>query len=126
MIRLYLGIQLDTYFKTKTKKMINSGREWDWMDNLIKNEKEMSKDNRKEIKVDHPEFGHVIFHGATARQIEVLESLKANCAIANDVIAQNKMLADMIKDKDVYRDQLIKEIEKLKSDGETPYVDELN
>jgi hypothetical protein len=87
--------------------MINSGREWDWMDNLIKNEKEMSEDNRKEIKVDHPEFGHVIFHGATARQIEVLESLKANCAIANDVIAQNKMLADMVIDKE-------REIEKLK------------
>ncbi len=105
--------------------MINSGREWDWMYNLIKNEKEMAKDKRKEIKVDHPEFGHVIFHGATARQIEVLESLKANCAIANDVIAQNKMLADMIKDKDVYRDQLIKEIKKLKSAGDSPYVDYL-
>ena len=83
--------------------MINSGREWDWMYNLIKNEKEMAEDKRKEIKVDHPEFGHVIFHGATARQIEVLESLKANCAIADDVIAQNKMLADMIlyKDKEI-------------------------
>ena len=78
----------------------------------------MSEDNRKEIKVDHPEFGHVIFHGPTARQIEVLESLKANCAIADDVIAQNKMLADIIKDKD-------KEIEKLKSAGESPYVDYL-
>ena len=74
------------------------------------------KDKRKEIKVDHPEFGHVIFHGPTARQIEVLENLKANCAIADDVIAQNKMLADIIKDKD-------KEIEKLKSAGESPYVD---
>jgi hypothetical protein len=62
--------------------------------------------------------GHVIFHGATARQIEVLENLKNTCAIADDVIAQNKMLADIIKDKD-------KEIEKLKSAGESPYVDYL-
>ena len=98
--------------------MINSGKEWDWMYNLIKNEKEMSEDKRKEIKVDHPKFGHVIFHGPTARQVEVLESLKANCAIANDVIAQNKMLADMIIEKD-------KEIEKLKSAGDSPYVDYL-
>ena len=78
----------------------------------------MSEDNRKEIKVAHPEFGHVIFHGATARQIEVLESLKANCAIADDVIAQNKMLADMIVEKD-------KEIVKLKSKGDSPYIDYL-
>ena len=78
----------------------------------------MSEDNRKEIKVAHPEFGHVIFHGATARQIEVLESLKNTCAIADDVIAQNKMLADMIKDRD-------KEIKKLKSAGENPYIDYL-
>jgi hypothetical protein len=98
--------------------MINSGREWDWMYDLIKNEKEMAKDTRNEIKVAHPDYGHVIFHGATARQIEVLENLKNTCAIADDVIAQNKMLADIIKDKD-------KEIEKLKSAGESPYVDYL-
>ena len=98
--------------------MINSGREWDWMYNLIKNEKEMSEDNRKKIKVDHPEFGHVIFHGATTRQIEVLESLKKTCLLADDVIAQNKMLADMIVEKD-------KEIVKLKSKGENPYIDYL-
>ena len=98
--------------------MINSGREWDWMYNLIKNEKEMSEDNRKEIKVNHPEFGHVIFHGATARQIEVLESLKKTCLLAEDVIAQNKMLADIIKDKE-------KEIAKLKLAGENPYIDYL-
>ena len=98
--------------------MINSGREWDWMYNLIKNEKEMSKDNRKEIKVNHPESGHAIFHGATARKMEVLENLKNTCAIADDVIAQNKMLADIIIEKD-------KEIKKLKSEGESPYVDYL-
>ena len=98
--------------------MINSGREWDWMYNLIKNEKEMSEDKRKEIKVNHPEFGHVIFHGATARQIEVLESFKKTCLLAEDVIAQNKMLAGIIKDKE-------KEIEKLKSAGESPYIDYL-
>lgn len=78
----------------------------------------MAKDTRNEIKVAHPDYGHVIFHGATARQIEVLENLKNTCAIADDVIAQNKMLADIIKDKD-------KEIEKLKSAGESPYVDYL-
>jgi hypothetical protein len=78
----------------------------------------MSEDKRKEIKVAHPEFGHVIFHGATARQIEVLENLKNTCAIADDVIAQNKMLAGIIKDKD-------KEIAKLKLAGENPYIDYL-
>jgi hypothetical protein len=50
--------------------MINSGKEWDWMYDLVKNEKEMAKDKRNEIKVKHPEYGHVIFHGVTARQIE--------------------------------------------------------
>mgnify|MGYP006253022415 CR=1 FL=1 len=79
----------------------------------------MSKDKRNEIKVDHPEFGHVIFHGATPRQIEVLESLKKTCLLAEDVIAQNKMLADIIIEKD-------KEIKKLKSAGDHPYVDYLN
>ena len=78
----------------------------------------MSEDKRNEIKVKHPEFGHVIFHGATARQVEVLESLKNTCIIADDVIAQNKMLAEMIKDKD-------SEIKKLKSAGESPYIDYL-
>ena len=103
--------------------MINSGREWDWMD---KKTNKMSKDKRKEIKVDHPEFGHVIFHGATARQIEVLESLKHTCSIANDVIAQNKMLVDMIGEMESMLRHKDEEIEKLKSAGESPYVDFLN
>ena len=78
------------------------------------------------IKVDHPEFGHVIFHGATPRQIEVLESLKTNCALSEDIIAQNKMLGDMIIDRDSEIDKLKKEIVKLKSAGELPYIDYLN
>jgi len=76
----------------------------------------MSKEN--EIKVDHPEFGHVIFHGITPRQKDVLESLKKTCLLAENVIAQNKMLAAIIKDKD-------KQIEKLKSAGDSPYIDYL-
>ena len=105
--------------------MINSGREWDWMYDLIKNEKEMAKDTRNEIKVKHPEYGHVIFHGPTARQIEVLENLSDNCILTDDVLAQNKMLGDMVRERDVEIEQLIKEIKKLKSAGENPYIDYL-
>ena len=105
--------------------MINSGREWDWMYNLIKNEKEMSEDKRKEIKVDHPEFGHVIFHGATARQIEVLENLKTNCMLTDDILAQNNMLGDMVRDQDKIIEKLVEEIKKLKGSGENPYIDYL-
>ena len=115
----------ERYDKLTKTKMINSGREWDWMYNLIKNEKEMSEDKRKEIKVAHPEFGHVIFHGATARQIEVLENLKTNCMLTDDVLAQNKMLGDMVREKDIEIEKLIQEIKKLKSAGESPYVDYL-
>ena len=86
----------------------------------------MSKDNRKEIKVAHPEFGHVIFHGATARQIEVLESLKKDCKLSDDVIAQNRMLGDMILDRDKEIEKLKQEIKKLKSAGENPYIDYLH
>ena len=32
--------------------MINSGREWDWMDNLIKNEKEMSEQDKNLIVIN--------------------------------------------------------------------------
>ena len=93
--------------------MINSGKEWDWMYDLVKNEKEMAEDTRNEIKVKHPEYGHVIFHGATARQIEVLEELGKIDMLLKDVIAQNKMLGDMIRDRDVEIETLIKEIKKL-------------
>ena len=80
--------------------MVNIGKEWDWMYNLAKNEKEMAKDKRNEIKVKHPEYGHVIFHGVTARQIEVLENLSDNCTLTETVLAQNKMLGDMVRDQD--------------------------
>lgn len=105
--------------------MINSGREWDWMYDLIKNEKEMAEDNRNKIKVKHPDYGHVIFHGATARQIEVLENLNDNCILTDDVLAQNKMLGDMVRERDVEIEKLIEEIKKLKSAGENPYIDYL-
>jgi hypothetical protein len=92
----------------------------------------MSEDNRKEIKVKHPEFGHVIFHGATARQIEVLENLNDNCTLTDDVLAQNKMLGDMVRDQiEAFKEQsaeiekLKQEIKKLKNSGENPYVDYL-
>jgi len=91
--------------------MINIGKEWDWMYNLIKNEKEMSEDKRNEIKVDHPEFGHVIFHGATPRQIDVLENLKANCMLTDDILAQNNMLGDMVRERDIEIEKLIRLLE---------------
>jgi len=93
--------------------MINSSREWDWMYNLIKNEKEMATDTRNEIKVAHPDYGHVVFHSPTARQIEVLEELNNIDMLLKDVIAQNKMLGDMIRDRDVEIETLIREIKKL-------------
>jgi hypothetical protein len=73
----------------------------------------MAKDKRNEIKVKHPEYGHVIFHGVTARQIEVLENLSDNCILTDHVLAQNKMLGDMVRERDVEIEQLIKEIKKL-------------
>jgi len=105
--------------------MINSGKEWDWMYNLIKNEKEMAKDKRNEIKVKHPEYGHVIFHGPTARQIEILEHFEYNCTLTDDLLAQNKMLGDMIRDRDKVIEKLTQEIKKLKQAGENPYTDYL-
>ena len=83
----------------------------------------MSKEN--EIKVKHPEFGHVIFHGITPRQRDVLENLSDNCILTDDVLAQNKMLGDMLRERDVEIEHLIKEIEKLKNSGENPYIDYL-
>jgi len=93
--------------------MINIGKEWDWMYNLVKNEKEMAIDTRNEVKVKHPDYGHVIFHGPTARQIEVLEELGNIDMLLKDVIAQNKMLGDMIRDRDKEIENLIKAIKEL-------------
>jgi hypothetical protein len=87
--------------------------------------KEMAKDKRNEIKVKHPEYGHVIFHGVTARQIEVLENLNDNCILTEDVLAQNKMLGDMVRDQDKIIQKLIEEIKELKKNGENPYIDYL-
>lgn len=80
-------------------------------------------DNRKEVKVIHPDYGHVIFHGPTPRQVDVLNTLKDKCIIADDVIAQNKMLADIILDKDKEIKELKQEIFSLKNPGESPYID---
>jgi hypothetical protein len=85
----------------------------------------MAKDKRNEIKVKHPEYGHVIFHGVTARQIEVLENLNDNCILTEDVLAQNKMLGDMVRDQDKIIQKLIEEIKELKKNGENPYIDYL-
>jgi hypothetical protein len=35
--------------------------------------KQSELDKREKVTVIHPDFGHVIFSGATARQIEILE-----------------------------------------------------
>ena len=105
--------------------MINIGKEWDWMYNLVKNEKEMAIDTRNEVKVKHPDYGHVIFHGPTARQIEILEEFANIDMLLKDVIAQNKMLGDMIRNRDVEIETLIEEIKKLKKNGENPYTDYL-
>ena len=80
---------------------------------------------RKGTKVDHPEFGHVIFNDITPRQLDVLENLKTKCIIADDVIAQNKMLTDIISDKEDEIKELKAEIFKLKQSGENPYIDYL-
>ena len=80
---------------------------------------------RKGTKVDHPEFGHVIFNDITPRQLDVLENLKKTCLLADDVIAQNKMLADIISDKEDEIKELKAEIFKLKQSGENPYIDYL-
>ena len=78
---------------------------------------------RNAIKVKHPEFGHVIFHGPTARQTQVLESLKNTCDIVDDIVAQNKMLADVISDKEEEIYRLKQQIFSLKNSGENPYID---
>lgn len=75
------------------------------------------------IKVEHPEFGHVIFNYITPRQLDVLDSLKAKCTIVDDVIAQNNILADIISDRDREIGELKVEIFKLKQSGENPYID---
>lgn len=33
----------------------------------------MSQGKQEEIKVTHPEFGHVVFTGMTGRQLEILD-----------------------------------------------------
>lgn len=83
-------------------------------------------DNRKEVKVIHPDYGHVIFHGPTPRQVDILNSVKASRNLVDDIIAQNKMLSDIILDRDQEIDGLKKEIAKLKQSGESPYIDFLN
>ncbi len=90
-------------------------------------------DNRKEVKVIHPDYGYVIFHGPTARQIEVLENIKAACTLADDVIAQNKMLkeclqlhAGIILERDREIEDLRAKIIRLGRPGETSYIDFLN
>ena len=85
----------------------------------------MSEDNRKEIKVDHPEFGHVIFHGITPRQRDILENYNDNCTLTNDVVAQNKMLGDMLINQNEEIEKLKEEIKRLKNSGENPYIDYL-
>ena len=83
-------------------------------------------DNRREVKVIHPDYGHVIFHSATPRQTEVLENIKAACTLADDVIAQNKMLAGMISERDREIEELRAKIIRLGRPGETSYIDFLN
>lgn len=83
-------------------------------------------DNRKEVKVIHPDYGHVIFHSPTPRQTEVLENIKAACTLADDVIAQNKMLAGMISERDREIEGLKSEIKRLGKSGDIPYIDFLN
>lgn len=83
-------------------------------------------DNRKEVKVIHPDYGHVIFHSPTPRQTEVLENIKAACTLADDVIAQNKMLAVMISERDKEIEDLRAKIIRLGRPGETSYIDFLN
>lgn len=179
--------------------MINSGREWDWMYNLIKNKKEMAEDNKNEIKVNHPSWDgelsskeeflttkrniqmmlrrltqtiltskhtvedmDYIFHveqtlmdlmdeinlealegdmsydedhedrdeegtdfSESKKYSKVLKTLSDNCILTDDVLAQNKMLGDMVRDRDVEIETLIEEIKKLKKNGENPYTDYL-
>jgi hypothetical protein len=83
-------------------------------------------DNRREVKVIHPDYGHVIFHGPTPRQVEVLENIKAACTLADDVIAQNKILAGMISERDREIEDLKSEIKRLGKSGDIPYIDFLN
>ena len=83
-------------------------------------------DNRREVKVIHPDYGHVIFHSPTPRQTEVLENIKAACTLADDVIAQNKMLAGMISERDREIEELRAKIIRLGRPGETSYIDFLN
>ena len=100
--------------------MINTGWYGDPNEYL---KKEIMK--RNEIKVKHPEFGHVIFHGITPRQRDVLENFSDNCTLTNDVVAQNKMLGDMLINQNEEIEKLKEEIKKLKNSGENPYIDYL-
>lgn len=48
----------------------------------------MAQDGVKETKVDHPEYGHVVFTGMTGRQEEILDFyqkiMEAKKGIPND------------------------------------------
>jgi hypothetical protein len=106
--------------------MINSGREWDWMHDLIKIEKEMGEDKRKEMKVKHPEYGHVIFYDITPRQRDVLENFTDGLILTDDILAKNKMLADKVREQNTEIKKLKSKITELKSKGgNTPYIDYL-
>jgi hypothetical protein len=60
------------------------------------------------------------------RQVEVLENIKAACTLADDVIAQNKILAGMISERDREIEDLKSEIKRLGKSGDIPYIDFLN
>jgi len=38
----------------------------------------------KDVKVNHPKFGHVIFYGVTPRQREILDTLDTSHKISNE------------------------------------------
>lgn len=53
-------------------------------------------EGRIETKIKHPTFGHVIFYNLSPRQIEALNDLVAKSALLEDVLEQNRMLAEML------------------------------
>jgi hypothetical protein len=59
-------------------------------------------------------------------QVEVLENIKAACTLADDVIAQNKILAGMISERDREIEELKAEVKRLGRSGDIPYIDFLN
>ena len=50
-----------------------------------------------ETKVDHPEYGHVIFYNLSTRQKQVIKDLEGYKTFANNVVGQNHMLAEELK-----------------------------